>query len=82
MGAAMIITPSLDDDLQTIIAKHNAILIAFVRPGRWNLYWINSDADRFERHGFAEAASLRQARAIAKKYAPQNSALIIVELAR
>lgn len=73
---------SLGDDLQRIVCEHNVVLLEFVRVGKWCVYWFDTEADKWSRHGFAEAQTLRRARAIAKRHGPPGHALIIVEPGR
>lgn len=72
----------LGDDLQRIVCRHNVVLLEFVRVGRWCVYWFDREADEWSRHGYAEASTLKRARALANKFGPRGHALLIVEPAR
>lgn len=70
---------ALSDDLHSIVIRHPVVLIEILSTGRCAVYWYDGDADTFSQHGFAEARTLKQARALAKKFGPPDHALIIVE---
>lgn len=73
---------ALSDDLHSIVIRHPVVLIEVVRSGSCAIYWHDPESDEWSRHGFAEARTMRQARAIAKKHGPPGHAIIIAEPAR